>query len=64
MSAVSIAKAWPKRGEPFTVDDLERMPADGRRYELVDGMSPPLSTAAGGQPRAGSPSMLTAFFSA
>ncbi|MDQ2707317.1 MAG: Uma2 family endonuclease [Actinomycetota bacterium] len=22
---------------PFTVDDLERMPDDGRRYELVDG---------------------------
>ena len=38
MSAVSIADAWPKRGEPFTVDDLERMPEDGRRYELIDGM--------------------------
>ncbi len=22
---------------PFTVDDLERMPDDGRRYELIDG---------------------------
>ena len=38
MSAVSIADAWPKRGEPFTVDDLERIPEDGRRYELIDGM--------------------------
>jgi Uma2 family endonuclease len=37
MSVVSIADAWPKRGEPFTVDDLERMPEDGRRYELIDG---------------------------
>jgi Uma2 family endonuclease len=38
MSVVSIAHAWPKPGEPFTVDDLERMPEDGRRYELIDGM--------------------------
>jgi Uma2 family endonuclease len=38
MSAVTIAEAWPKPGEPFTVDDLERMPDDGRRYELIDGM--------------------------
>jgi len=38
MRAVTIANAWPKPGEPFTVDDLERMPDDGRRYELIDGM--------------------------
>ncbi|HTZ27837.1 MAG TPA: Uma2 family endonuclease [Streptosporangiaceae bacterium] len=38
MSAVSIADAWPGWGEPFTVEDLERMPDDGRRYELIDGM--------------------------
>jgi Uma2 family endonuclease len=38
MSAVSITDAWPNWGEPFTVDDLERMPDDGRRYELIDGM--------------------------
>jgi Uma2 family endonuclease len=38
MSVVSIAHAWPKPGEPFTVDELERMPEDGRRYELIDGM--------------------------
>ncbi|XVV05413.1 Uma2 family endonuclease [Actinosynnema sp. CA-248983] len=26
------------RGRPYTVDDLEGMPDDGRRYELIDGM--------------------------
>jgi Uma2 family endonuclease len=25
-------------GRPFTVDDLEAMPDDGRRYELIDGL--------------------------
>jgi hypothetical protein len=50
MSAVTIAEAWPKPGEPFTVDDLERMPDDGRRYELIDGMlivspAPPCATS-------------------
>lgn len=25
-------------GRPFTVDDLETMPDDGNRYELIDGM--------------------------
>lgn len=38
MGAVSIAEAWPERGEPFTTDDLDRTPSDGRRYELVDGV--------------------------
>jgi Uma2 family endonuclease len=38
MSAVSIAEAWPAPGRPFTVDDLDRLPDDGRRYELVDGV--------------------------
>ncbi len=38
MSAVSIAEAWPAPGQPFTVDDLDRMPDDGRRYELLDGV--------------------------
>lgn len=38
MSVVSIAEAWPAVGRPFTVDDLDRMPDDGRRYELVDGV--------------------------
>jgi Uma2 family endonuclease len=37
MSAVSIAE-WPAAGRPFTVDELDRMPDDGRRYELLDGV--------------------------
>ncbi|GAB3476714.1 Uma2 family endonuclease [Nocardiopsis coralliicola] len=36
MSVMSIGKsAQPDR--PLTVEDLQRMPDDGRRYELVDG---------------------------
>ncbi len=38
MGAVSIADAWPSTGRPFTVDDLDRMPDDGHRYELLDGV--------------------------
>jgi Uma2 family endonuclease len=38
MSAVSIAEAWPAAGHPFTVAELDRMPDDGRRYELLDGV--------------------------
>ena len=38
MSVVSIAEAWPTAGRPFTVADLDRMPDDGRRYELIDGV--------------------------
>lgn len=37
MVAMSIAEAWPAGGQPFTVDDLDLMPDDGRRYELLDG---------------------------
>ncbi len=37
MSVVSIAE-WPATGQPFTVAELDRMPDDGRRYELVDGV--------------------------
>lgn len=37
MSAVTITQAWPQHGQPFTVGDLERMPDDGHRYELLDG---------------------------
>lgn len=38
MVAMSIAEAWPPAGQLFTVDDLDRMPEDGRRYELLDGV--------------------------
>ena len=37
MSAVSTTEAWPARGQPFTVSDLDRLPDDGRRYELLGG---------------------------
>ena len=37
MSAVTIGEAWPGFGDSFTVADLDRMPSDGHRYELVDG---------------------------
>jgi hypothetical protein len=33
MSVVTIAQAWPAVGRPFTVVELDRMPADGRRHE-------------------------------
>ncbi len=38
MSVVTIAGAWPAAGRPFTVAELDRMPDDGRRYELPDGV--------------------------
>ena len=38
MSVVSIAEAWPLPGKPFTVAELDRMPDDGHRYELLDGV--------------------------
>ena len=38
MSAVSIDEAWPGFGGPFTVAELDRMPGDGHRYDLVDGV--------------------------
>jgi hypothetical protein len=47
MSVVTIAEAWPAAGRPFTVVELDRMPDDGRRYELLDGtlvVSPRLTT--------------------
>jgi hypothetical protein len=37
MSVVTIAEAWPAAGRPFTVAELDRMPDDGRRCELLDG---------------------------
>ena len=38
MNNVSIAEAWPAPGKPFTVAELDRMPDDGHRYELLDGV--------------------------
>jgi len=37
MSVVTIAEAWPAAGRPFIVAELDRMPDDGRRYELLNG---------------------------
>jgi hypothetical protein len=37
MSVVTIAEAWPAARRPFTVAELDRMPDDGRRYELLAG---------------------------
>ena len=37
MGTVTIAEAWPRYGERFTIEDLDRMPDDGHRYELLDG---------------------------
>jgi Uma2 family endonuclease len=34
---MTIGEAWPDFGGPFTVAELDRMPGDGRRHELVDG---------------------------
>ncbi len=38
MGIVTIAETWPAAGRPFTVAELDRMPDDGRRYELLDGV--------------------------
>lgn len=38
MSVVTIGQAWPASGQPFTIAELDRMPHDGRRYELLDGV--------------------------
>jgi Uma2 family endonuclease len=35
--AMSIQIEWPATGHPLTVDALDRMPEDGRRYELLAG---------------------------
>jgi Uma2 family endonuclease len=37
MTAVTITDAWPGYGQAFTVADLDRMPDDGHRYELLEG---------------------------
>src|ERR1700741_299755 len=36
MSAVTFGEAYAKAGLPFTVEELDRLPDDGRRYELLD----------------------------
>lgn len=38
MVAMAYEAAWPAAGQPFTVEDLDRLPDDGRRYELLDGV--------------------------
>jgi Uma2 family endonuclease len=38
MVAMTTTEPWPAAGQVFTVDDLDRMPDDGHRYELVDGV--------------------------
>ncbi len=38
MSAVTFGEAYAKAGLPFTVEELDRLPDDGRRYELLDGV--------------------------
>jgi Uma2 family endonuclease len=38
MVAMTVSSAWPPSGQEFTVDDLDRMPDDARRYELLDGV--------------------------
>ncbi len=37
MTAMTISEAWPDFGGAFTVAELDRMPDDGHRYELLDG---------------------------
>jgi Uma2 family endonuclease len=37
MVVMSMQIDWPAGGRSLTVDDLDRMPDDGRRYELLDG---------------------------
>jgi Uma2 family endonuclease len=44
MSVMSLSDVWPWEDRPLTVEDLLRLPDDGNRYELVDGVlevSPP-----------------------
>jgi Uma2 family endonuclease len=38
MVIMSATEAWPAAGQPFTVGELDLMPDDGRRYELLDGV--------------------------
>lgn len=38
MSVMTLGKIWPMEDRPLTVEDLERLPDDGNRYEIVDGV--------------------------
>ena len=38
MNAVTLDEAWPGFGEAVTVAELDRMPDEGHRYELMDGV--------------------------
>jgi Uma2 family endonuclease len=38
MVVSSTTDSWPPAGQPFTVDELDRTPDDGRKYELLDGV--------------------------
>ncbi len=35
MSVVTIAEAWPAADRPFTVTELDRMPAGGARIRMA-----------------------------
>jgi Uma2 family endonuclease len=37
MVTMTTNTGWPFAGYPFTIHDLDRMPDDGRRYEILDG---------------------------
>ena len=39
MVANATAEPWPAAGHVLTVDDLDRMPDDGRRYELSQALA-------------------------
>ena len=38
MSVMTLGRVWPTEDRPLTVEDLSRLPDDGNRYELVDGV--------------------------
>jgi Uma2 family endonuclease len=38
MNLMTVTQPWLPQGRPFTRDDLDRMPDDGNRYELIDGI--------------------------
>jgi Uma2 family endonuclease len=38
MAVMVETRSWLPEGRPFTVDDLDSLPDDGNRYELLDGV--------------------------